>query len=86
MPFRISIPANAVMYTPNPYAKRNQFVINGLNYDETVGKFDLLEGGVDVYMFPPEDSDSDWERGNILFYDSDNIVVLVLVCTLDLTE
>ena len=86
MPFRISIPANAVMYTPNPYAKRNQFVINGLDYDETVGKFDLLEGGVDVYMFPPEDSDSDWERGNILFYDSDNIVVLVLVCTLDLTE
>ena len=86
MPFRISIPTTAVMYAPNPYVKRNQFVVNGLNYDETVGKFDLLDGGVDIYMSLPEDSESDYEQGNILFYNSDSSVVLALVCTLDLTE
>lgn len=86
MPMRISIPSTAVMYTPNPYIKRNIFVVNGLNYDETVGRFDLMEGGVDIYMILPEDSTSNYERGNILFYNSENMVVLALVCTLDLTE
>lgn len=86
MPMRISIPATAVMYTPNPYMKRDIFVVNGLNYDETVGRFDFLEGGVDIYMTLPEGSTSDYERGNILFYDSENNVVLALVCTLDLRE
>ena len=86
MPFRISIPTTAVMYAPNPYVKRNQFVVNGLNYDETVGKFEFLDGGVDIYMYPPEGSESYYEQGNILFYNSDNNVVLALVCTLDLTE
>lgn len=86
MPMRISVPSTAVLYTPNPYAKRNIFKINNLNYDETAGRFDLLEGGVDVYMSIPEDSASTYERGNILFYNSDNSVVLVLVCTLDLSE
>ena len=84
MPMRISIPSNAVMYTPNPYMKRNIFRVNNLNYDETVGRFELLEGGVDIYMVLDEGSSSTYERGNILFYNSDNTVVLALVCTLDL--
>lgn len=87
MPFRISIPSTAVKYTPNPYLKRNQFVVNGLDFDEYVGEFEFLDGGgVDIYMYPPEDGESDFERGTILFYDSENLVVLALVCTLDLTE
>ena len=72
------------MYTPNPYMKRNIFRVNNLNYDETVGRFELLEGGVDIYMVLDEGSASTYERGNILFYNSDNTVVLALVCTLDL--
>jgi hypothetical protein len=86
MPMRISIPATAVMYSPNPYMKRNIFRVNNLNYDETVGRFDFIEGGVDIYMSLEEGSDSTYERGNILFYNADNNVVLALVCTLDLTE
>ncbi len=86
MPMRISIPSTAVMYSPNPYIKRNIFKVNNLNYDETVGKFDLIEGGVDIYMSLEEGSASTYERGNILFYNSENNVVLALVCTLDLTE
>ena len=86
MPMRISIPAASVMYTPNPYMKRNIFVVNGLNYDETVGRFDFIEGGVDIYMTLPEGSTSTYERGNILFYNSDSSVILALVCTLDLRE
>ena len=86
MPMRISIPATAVMYSPNPYMKRNIFRVNNLNYDETVGRFDFIEGGVDIYMSLEEGSTSTYERGNILFYNADNNVVLALVCTLDLTE
>ena len=86
MPMRISIPATAVMYSPNPYMKRNIFRVNNLNYDETVGRFDFIEGGVDIYMSLEEGSTSTYERGNILFYNAENNVVLALVCTLDLTE
>lgn len=84
IPMRISIPTTAVKYNPNPYSKRNNFVINGLDYDETVGEFALIDGGVDVYMIPGEGSL--YERGHIFFHSSDDTVVLVLVCTLDLTE
>lgn len=86
MPMRISIPATAVMYSPNPYIKRNIFRVNNLNYDETVGRFEFIEGGVDIYMSLQEGSTSTYERGNILFYNAENSVVLALVCTLDLTE
>lgn len=86
MPMRISIPASAVLYSPNPYMKRHIFRVNDLNYDENVGHFDLIDGGVDIYMSLDEGSTSTYERGNILFYNSDNQVVLALVCTLDLTE
>ena len=84
IPMRISVPTSAVKYNPNPYSKRNNFVINGLDYDETVGEFALIDGGVDVYMIPGEGSL--YERGHIFFHSADDTVVLVLVCTLDLTE
>ena len=85
MPMRISIPSTAVRYNPNPYAKRNNFRVNGLDYDDTAGEFELIDGGVDIYMTLDEGSTSDYERGQIFFHRSDNTVVLVLVCTLDLT-
>ena len=85
MPMRISIPSTAVRYNPNPYAKRNNFCVNGLDYDDTAGEFELIDGGVDIYMSLDEGSSSDYERGQIFFHRSDNTVVLVLVCTLDLT-
>lgn len=84
IPMRISVPPTAVKYNPNPYSKRHNFVINGLDYDETVGEFSLIDGGVDVYMFP--DEGSNYERGHIFFHTADNTVLFVLVCTLDLTE
>lgn len=83
-PMRISIPSAAVKYNPNPYSKRHNFVINELDYDETVGEFSLIDGGVDVSMYP--DEGSDYERGHIFFHGADDVVLLVLVCTLDLTE
>lgn len=86
MPMRITIPASAVMYNPNPYAKRHNFRVNGLNYDETAGEFELIDGGVDIYMSLAEGSDSDYEQGVILFHRADMTVALVLVCTLDLTD
>lgn len=83
-PMKITVPAAAVKYNPNPYAKRHNFVINGLDYDESVGEFSLIDGGVDVYMFA--DEGSDYERGHIFFHAADDTILLVLVCTLDLTE
>lgn len=83
-PMRITVPATAVKYNPNPYAKRHNFVINGLDYDESVGEFSLIDGGVDVEMFA--DEGSYYERGHIFFHAADDTIVLVLICTLDLTE
>lgn len=83
-PMRISVPKHALKYNPNPYSKRHNFVINGLDYDTNVGQFDLIDGGVDVYMYPSEGST--YERGVIFFHGVDDTVVLVLICTLDLTE
>lgn len=84
MPMRISVPSAAVRYSPGPQDKMDNFLINGLNFEDTAGEFALIDGGVDVYMIPGEGSS--YERGHIIFYSSDDSVVLVLVCTLDLTE
>lgn len=85
MPMRITIPPTSVKYNPNPYQKRNIFRVNNLDYDESAGEFELIEGGVDIYMSLEEGSASDYERGQIIFHRSDMSVSLVLVCTLDLT-
>lgn len=84
MPMRISVPTAAVRYIPGPQDKVENFLINGLSFEDTAGEFALIDGGVDVYMIPGEGSS--YERGHIIFYSSDDSVVLVLVCTLDLTE
>jgi len=85
MPMRIAIPMSSVKYNPNPYQKRNIFRVNNLNFDESVGEFEFLEGGVDIYMSLEEGSTSNYEHGQIIFHRSDMSVSLVLVCTLDLT-
>ena len=85
MPMKIAIPPTSVMYNPNPYQKRNIFRVNDLNFDESAGDFEFIEGGVDIYMSLEEGSTSDYERGQIIFHRSDMSVSLVLVCTLDLT-
>lgn len=90
MPMLLSMPASARAYVPNPYGRRDCFLVNGLNYDETIGEFERIDGGVQVYMIMPDGLD--YIQGALFFYDAKNAVsasgdnaVLVLVCTLDLT-
>jgi hypothetical protein len=85
MPFTISLPITAKSYSVNPYAKRHVFRVNDLNYDETVGEFERIDGGVQIYM-GEKGSTSKYEEGNIMFYTGMNsgTVVLVLVCTYDI--
>lgn len=85
MPFTISLPITAKSYSVNPYAKRHVFRVNDLNYDETVGEFERVDGGVQIYM-GEKGSTSKYEEGNIMFYTGMNsgTVVLVLVCTYDI--
>ena len=85
MPFTISLPVTAKSYSVNPYIKRNVFRVNDLNYDEFVGEFERVDGGVQIYM-GEKGCDSLFEEGNIMFYTgmSSGSVVLVLICTLDL--
>lgn len=85
MPLSVSIPDNALTYSPNPYLFRHNFVVNDLNYDETVGEFSHVNGGVTIRMSMPEDGTEQTLRGWILFYDKDSKVVQVLICTLDLS-
>ncbi len=90
MPMLLSMPTTARAYVPNPYGRRDCFLVNGLNYDETIGEFERIDGGVQVYMIMPDGLD--YIQGALFFYDAKNAVsasgdnaVLVLVCTLDLT-
>lgn len=90
MPLLLSMPTTARAYVPNPYSRRDCFLVNGLNYDETIGEFERIDGGVQVYMIMPDGLD--YIQGALFFYDTRNAVtasgenaVLVLVCTLDLT-
>jgi hypothetical protein len=90
MPLLLSVPTTARSYVPNPYDRRSFFLINGLNYDETIGEFERIDGGVQVYMIMPDGLD--YIQGVLFFYDTKNAsnaggenTVLVLVCTLDLT-
>ena len=90
MPLLLSVPTTARSYVPNPYDRRSFFLINGLNYDETIGEFERIDGGVQVYMIMPDGLD--YIQGVLFFYDTRNAsnaggenTVLVLVCTLDLT-
>lgn len=85
IPLSVSVPASAVTYSPNPYMYRHNFVVNGLDYDETVGQFSLVDGGVTISMSMPDAVTGQTVQGCILFYNPDNIVVQVIICTLDLS-
>ena len=86
MPMTISIPASVKKHTVNPYALRHNFSVNETKYDETfvngvLGGVALVDGGVTIYMLP---DGKDYLRGNIIFTNSSDETVLVLVCTMDL--
>ena len=82
----ISIPASVKKHTVNPYALRHNFSVNETKYDETfvngvLGGVALVDGGVTIYMLP---DGKEYLRGNIIFTDSSDETILVLVCTIDL--
>lgn len=86
MPMTISIPASVKKHTVNPYQLRHNFSVNETKYDETfvngvLGGVALIDGGVTIYMLP---DGKDYMRGNIIFTNSADETVLVLVCTMDL--
>lgn len=88
MPMRITIPNTVVSHTVNPYVFKNYIRVNDNIYDEVfvnnkLGGIELIGGGVDIYMDMPEGRNK--LRGNIIFMNSANETVLVLICTLDLT-
>ena len=85
MPMTISIPASVKKHTVNPYALRHNFSVNETKYDETfvngvLGGVTLIDGGVTIYMLP---DGKEYLRGNIIFTNSSDETVLVLVCTFD---
>lgn len=89
MPMTISIPYSIKKHTVNPYTFRHNIRVNDLKYDEdfvngVLGGVALVDGGVTIYMEMPEGRD--YLRGNIIFSNSADETILVLVCTLDLRE
>jgi len=89
MPMTISIPSSIKKHTVNPYTFRHNIRVNDLKYDEdfvngVLGGIALVDGGVTIYMEMPEGRD--YLRGNIIFSNSADETILVLVCTLDLRE
>ena len=87
MPMTISIPASVKKHTVNPYQLRHNFSVNETKYDETfvngvLGGVALIDGGVTIYMNMAEDRN--YMRGNIIFTNSSDETILVLVCTMDL--
>lgn len=91
MPMKISLPRGTVYYMPNPYMKRDQFRVNDISYDESIGSFDYVDGGVDIYMsLDPENEESLVNEGVIIFSkergNTTEKVSLILICTLDMRE
>lgn len=87
-PMRISIPASVKKHTVNPYVNRHCFSVNGTKYDEdfvggVLGGVAITDGGVTISMTMPEGKD--YLRGNMIFSNSSDETVLVLVCTFDLS-
>lgn len=88
IPMRISVPNSAVMHTVNPYTLRENIKVNDVMYENVVGNtaggFELIDGGIDIYMHMPEGRN--YMRGKIIFMKGSDEYVLTLVCTLDLRE
>ena len=85
MPMLLYIPQNIKSYMPNPYALIDNFRINNQYFDD--GTFEIIDGGVQVYMEMPEGKSK--ITGNIMFYTSkspsNEYMALVLAVTMDLT-
>jgi hypothetical protein len=93
MPMSIKIPSKVRKHNVNPYNLRTAFRVNNLVYDEYFGPNDLMgeiqtsdEGAVEIYMSIPEGVTDTMIRGNINFVDASDATIVILVCTLDLSE
>ena len=87
-PMKISVPASVKKHTVNPYVNRHCFSVNGTKYDEdfvngVLGGVAIADGGVTISMTMPEGKN--YLRGNIIFSNSSDETILVLVCTFDLS-
>lgn len=92
----ITIPRTAKVFINNPYKYSSYFSVNETVYGEYFGPNGLLnevvrdsKGSVSIRMTMPEDMD--FMRGNINFTGQSSVsttgsMVIILVCTLDLTE
>ena len=93
MPMSVKLPSTVRKHNVNPYNLRTAFRVNNLVYDEYFGPNDFMgeietndEGAVEIYMSMPEDVTDTMIRGNINFVDKSDATVVILICTLDLSE
>ena len=88
VPMSISLPTTVKKHDVNPWSMQYNIRVNDTVYSETiindmVGGIKLQDGGVTIYMDMPEGEN--FMRGNINFRKKNEDIVLILVCTLDLT-
>lgn len=91
MPMKITLPKGTVYYMTNPYAKRNNFRVNDLDYDTHAGSFSYIDGGVDIYMSLDESNPESLVNEGVILFSSEKFnttdkVTLVLLCTLDMSQ
>ena len=84
----ISLPSGVKTHDVNPWNLQYYIRVNDNVYSETfvndkLGGIELIDGGVMIYMDMPEGDD--FMRGNINFRAANDNLLLILVCTMDLT-
>ena len=90
MPLSVILPLTVKKHNVNGWAESSYIRVNNAIYHETfvngvLGGIMLNdEGAVEIYMSMPEGKD--FLRGNINFTTSDDTIVAILVCTLDLRQ
>lgn len=88
MPLSVILPVTVKKHNVNGWSESSYIRVNNTIYYETfvnnvLGGVELNdEGAVEIYMNMPEGKD--FLRGNINFTTSDDTIVAILVCTLDL--
>lgn len=87
-PMLISLPSGVKTHDVNPWNLQYYIRVNDNVYSETfvndkLGGIELIDGGVMIYMDMPEGDD--FMRGNINFRAANDNLLLILVCTMDLT-